>query len=202
MKSLIQQIKERRSIRQFKEKEIDEKNIEEIINIGKFAPSADNRQPWRFIVVTNKETINELSCIIKEELKKLMKKKLKIRKILKELQDENIIKLLYGVSHSSEDLIFFNAPCLIFIICEDKLFNIESCACCAQNMMLGAHVLGIGSCWIGFASVLGLKDDIMLKLGMPEGYKIAATLVFGYPDEKIKKPLYRKVGSDIINWKK
>ncbi len=200
MNSVIQAIKERRSIRNFEEKEVDKEIIKEIIQAGKFAPSAENRQPWRFIVVTNKNFIKELSAMIKEELKKLLKKRFIKKFSIKELKEESVMKLLYGVAFSQKDLIFFDAPVVIFILTKNELFNNESCACCAQNMMLAAHSLGLGSCWIGFASILGFKKEAMQKIGAPEGYHIAATLVLGYPKGKIKKAPLRKIEADIIKW--
>ena len=99
-----------------------------------------------------------------------------------------------------EDIIFFNAPALILILTQDKIFFDESCACCAQNMMLAAHSLGIGSCWIGFASALGLNKKLMEEIGIPKDHHISAAIVFGYPKEEIKRPSIRKIQSDIIKW--
>lgn len=200
MNSVIQTIKERRSVRNFEEKEVDKEIILEIIQAGKFAPSAENRQPWRFIVITNRDHIQELSLTVKEELKKLLKRRFIKKFSIKELTEEGILKLLYGVSFSEMDLIFFDAPVVIFILTKNELFNNESCACCAQNMMLAAHSMGLGSCWIGFASVLGVKKKAMQKIGAPDGYHIAATLALGYPKEKMKKSPLRKVEADIIKW--
>ena len=50
---LIQLIKQRRSIRRFLDKPIDREVIEEIIQAGRYAPSDRNRQPWRFIIISN-----------------------------------------------------------------------------------------------------------------------------------------------------
>lgn len=200
MNSVIQTIKGRRSVRNFEEKEVNKELIQEIIQAGKFAPSAEDRQPWRFIVITNRDHIQELSLMVKEELKKLLKRRFIKKFSIKELKEEGILKLLYGVSFFEMDLIFFDAPVVIFILTKNELFNNESCACCAQNMMLAAHSMGLGSCWIGFASVLGVKKKTMQKIGAPDGYHIAATLAMGYPKEKMKKLPLRKVEADIIKW--
>ena len=61
----IQTIKERRSVRNFQEKDIDKELLREIIQAGKYAPSALNKQPWKFIVITNKDFIQNLSLKIK-----------------------------------------------------------------------------------------------------------------------------------------
>ncbi|HID25593.1 MAG TPA: nitroreductase family protein [Thermoplasmata archaeon] len=53
---------------------MDKEVIEEIVQGSRFAPSAQNRQPWRFIVITNRGVIKEFSLLVKEELKKLLKR--------------------------------------------------------------------------------------------------------------------------------
>lgn len=197
---ILQLIKQRRSIRNFKEKEINKETLKEIIQTGKYAPSALNKQPWKFIVITNKNFIKDLSIKVKEELRKILKKRFIKKFSIKELKDEDIFKLLLAFAFSKEDIIFFNAPALVFILTKNFLFNNESCACCAENMMIAAHSLGIGSCWIGFASVLGLKKQLLEKIGVPEKHHIAAAIVFGYPKEYPGKPSIRRIGSDIIKW--
>ena len=193
---LIQLIKQRRSIRRFLDKPIDREVIEEIIQAGRYAPSDRNRQPWRFIIISNREYIRGLSEKVRGELKKLLRKKINIPKELKE--KENKI-LLAAAAYAKEDHIFFDAPVLILILTDDKLFSTESSACCAQNMMLAAHSLGIGSCWIGLANVLNLNKKYLRDIGVPEGYHIAAAIIFGYPAEKKTKLPIRKVG-DVIKW--
>jgi nitroreductase len=196
----IKMIKERRSVRRFTKDSVDKEVIHEIIQAGRYAPSAENSQPWKFIVITNTKEIQQLSRRIKVELQNLIKRRWIARFSIKELKDEDTLRFLYAVSSTEEDTIFFHAPVLLFIITKNRLMYDESCACCAQNMMLAAHSLGIGSCWIGFASVLGLSQDMLKNIGVPEGYHISAALVFGHPQGKPKRASIRKIESDVINW--
>ena len=197
---VIQSIKERRSIRNFEQKEIDKEILRGIIQTGKYAPSPMNRQPWKFIVITNRDFIQDLSLQVKEELKNLLRKRFIKKFSIKDLKDKELVRLIYAFSFSDKDIIFFDAPALVFIVTKENLFFDESCACCAENMMLAAHSLGIGSCWIGFASVLGLKKKILHKIGVPDKHHISAAIVFGYPKEKPGRASIRKIGSDIIKW--
>jgi nitroreductase len=197
---IIKNIKQRRSIRNFLDKKIEKEDLKEIIQAGKYAPSAINDQPWKFIVITKKEMIQDLSNQIKNELKKLLKWRFIRKYKINELKNMELLKLIFGISFSKEDMIFFNAPALVLILTENKRFYNESCACCAQNMMLAAHSIGIGSCWIGFASVLGLNKKIIKKIGIPENHHISAAIIFGYPKDKTIRPPMRKIGSDIIKW--
>ena len=197
MNEVIKCIKERRSIRNFLDKKIPKEIIEEIIEAGKYAPSAEDRQPWKFIVVTKKELIQELSNEIKKQIKRILDKKRKWKKKFKELEDERLVLFLKAIANSKEDVIFYNAPLVIFIICEDEIFNDESCVCCAQNMMLSAWSMGIGSCWIGFAKFLEANEEVMERLEIPEGHHISACIVFGYP-AKVPKATIRK--PTFIKW--
>jgi len=65
-------IRERRSIRNYEERELPGDILKEIIMAGRYAPSAENRQPWKFIVVTNRDVISFLSRRTKEQIGKGM----------------------------------------------------------------------------------------------------------------------------------
>lgn len=192
-------IKQRRSIRNYLDKKIPKEIIEEIILAGRYAPSGENKQPWRFVVITNREVIKELSDIIKEEIKKVLRRRRKWKRKFKELEDEQLVLFLKAVANSKKDVIFHDAPAIIFIIAKDELFNRESCAGCAQNMMLFAWSIGIGSCWIGLAKFLELNKEAMEKIGISKDYHIFSCLVFGYP-AKIPKAPIRNPYADVIKW--
>ena len=198
--NLIKNIKERRSIRNYEDKKIDKDTLKEIIQAGKYAPSATDDQPWKFIVITKEEMIQQLSQNIKQELKKILKWRHIIKFKIKQLKNKETLKNIFFIAFSKKDMIFYNAPALVLIVTKKKLFYDESCACCAQNMMLAAHSMGIGSCWIGYASALGLNKKILKKIGIPEKYHISAAIIFGYPKEKNLRASIRKISSDIIKW--
>lgn len=193
-------IKTRRSIRKYLAQPVEKKTIDQIIQAGKYAPSAENTQPWRFIVITNPNIINELSKGTKIEIKNLLKWRHLLRFKYPELRDRETLKFLFGVSMVEQDSIFFNAPVVVFIVTEKKRFYDESCACCAENMMLAAHALELGSCWIGFAHFIDLNKQLSKKIGIPDGHHISAALIFGHPDGNMGKPSIRKPCSDVINW--
>ena len=197
---VINTIKERRSIRKYDDKPIEKSIIQDIIQAGKYAPSPKNTQPWQFVVITKKDKIQDLSLQIKNELKKVVKKRFIKQFTYPELKEKETLFFLYGAAMAPKDVIFFNAPALVFIITKNRLFNNEACACSAQNMMLAAKSLGIGSCWIGFASILGLNKSIKVSIGIPTDYHIAAALIFGYPKDAPSQTLMRKPMADIINW--
>jgi nitroreductase len=199
-KDQLQFIKERRSTRSFKEIPLDKSTINSIIQVGKFAPSAKNSQPWQFIVITNKETIQELSLQVKYEIKKILRRRILYQFFNSDLRKKETLQSLYGLTMAKKDVIFHEAPVVVFIVTKKGVFNDESCACCAENMMLAAHSLEIGSCWIGFAHFLGLNKKVLEKIGVPKNMHIAAALIFGHPTETNKKIPIRKPMADVINW--
>ena len=198
--TVIDAIKQRRSIRSFTDSPIEKETIDEIIQAGKYAPSAKDDQPWRFIVITNKDKIRNLSDQVKNQMKGILKKRLLLQLTHKELRKKKTLMFLYGAAMASTDVIFFNAPALIFILTKKKQFYDASCACCAQNMMLAAHSMGIGSCWIGFANFLNFNNKVLNDLQIPEGYHISAALIFGYKEKDTRKIPLRKPMADVINW--
>jgi nitroreductase len=193
-------IKHRRSIREFLDKPVEKQLINEIILAGRYAPSAKNDQPWRFIVITDKERIANLSKDVKAQILSILKKRFILQFFYKQLRKKETVGFLYAAAMAPKDMIFFNAPALILILTKDKQFYDESCACCAQNMMLAAHSLKLGSCWIGFANFLNQNKKVLKELQVPKGYHISAALIFGHPKKQPKTGTIRKPMADVIHW--
>ncbi len=198
MNSVIENIKQRRSIKKYKDKKIPRKLIDEIIEAGRYAPSSHNSQPWRFIVITNKKKIKELSNYIKDWFKKRVKLALLIGLFNKKIKEELEVARKRLVN---QDLFFYDAPVLVLVCAKPGRFAKVDCACAAQNMMLAARSLEIGSCWIGFADMAVNKNRrLMNKFGVPKHYKIMAHLIFGYPVKFPENAFERKKESTIIKW--
>lgn len=164
---VIVNIKTRRSVREYLDTPLPEETIRKIIDAGRYAPTGLNLQPWRFIVVQNKGMLRKLS----EYARPILTKNLEGRNdaaamnFLKRLQDKNF-NLLY------------NAPVLILVIgSKNNALADYDCSMCSENMMLAAHSMGIGSCWIGGASVIQQSRELMAELKIPADYKLVAPLI-------------------------
>lgn len=176
MNKVIEVIKNRRAIRDYLDKEISEEDIKTIIEAGTYAPSGMNNQPWKFIIITYKSKMKEYS----DKVKPFLLKK------LPEINDPKF-KMFKSRLEDNNFNIFYNAPLLIFVVGDTAGYSTsEECAMAAENMMLAAKSLGIGSCWIGSAMPLAQDKDVIKELGIPENHKIIAPLIFGYPKEEIK----------------
>ena len=177
---IIDAIKSRRAVRSYEDKAVPESVIQTLLEAATFAPSAINIQPWKFTIVTNKEEMRQLSDIAKPAL---------IR-ALPDVGDEGLVGLKKRLSDPQFN-IFYNAPLLIFVSGIKSPYAIYDCSMAAQNMMLTAYSLGIGSCWIGTAVHTANEPKIKAELGVPEDHEVYAAIIFGYPEEVPKLPVKR-----------
>lgn len=175
-------IGERRSIREYDEREVPEEVIRRIIGAGVQAPTGLGVQPWRFSVVRDRKLMREVSDYCKAAM----------LANFEETTDENVQRFL-SLLRQKEFNIFYNAPVLILVLgaVEDPMSTLD-CTLCAENMLLAAWSLGIGSCWIGSAGVVQENPDLLERLAVPDGYGVVAPLIFGYPADVPGKPERRE----------
>ena len=158
---VLENIYSRRSVRAYLPDDVPDDVIRELIRAGTYAPSAANKQPWRFVVIKNRELITKLSDKAKE---------LWMEQATKASQPE--LKSLVNMVSRPGFNIFFNAPLLIMIFSDSDAFSPQiDCSLAGENMMLAARSLGMGSCWIGLAAPLGQVQAIMDDLGATSSWK-------------------------------
>jgi nitroreductase len=168
---VLKNIYSRRSVRAYLPDDVPDGVIRELIRAGTYAPSAANKQPWRFVVIKNRELIAKLSDKAKE---------LWMEQAAKTSQPE--LKSLVKMVSRPGFNIFFSAPLLIMIFSDSDAFSPQiDCALAGENMMLAARSLGMGSCWIGLAAPLGQVQAILDDLGASSACKLEGSLIFGYP---------------------
>jgi nitroreductase len=167
---VIEAIKSRRAIRSYEDKPVPESAVQTMLEAATYAPSAINVQPWKFTIVTNKAEMKRLSDIAKPMLVRM----------LPDVGDEGLVGLKKRLSDPNYN-IFYNAPLLIFVSGIKSPYAIYDCSMAAQNIMLAAYTLGIGSCWIGTAVALANDPKVKANLGVPEDHEVHAAIIFGYP---------------------
>ena len=167
---VIEVIKSRRAIRSFEDKPVPESAIQTMLEAAIYAPSAINIQPWKFTLITNKDAMKHLSDTAKPALLRM----------LPDVGDEGLAGLKKQLANPQYN-IFYNAPLLIFVSGIKSRYAIYDCSMAAQNMMLAAYTLGIGSCWIGTAVGLANDPKVKAELGVPEDHEVHAAIIFGYP---------------------
>jgi len=169
MNDVIKTIKNRRSVRKFREDQIKDDELHEIIESGLSAPSGHNDQSWYFTVVRNRDILNDISEGSKSEMRK------------------SAIDWIAGSGRNENLRIFYNAPLAIIVSARKDAVSPLVDACAAiENMMIAAESLNIGSCWIGFSKFYFNNPESYKKLGIPEGYEAQYAVAFGYKPEGLK----------------
>jgi nitroreductase len=178
----LKTIFERRAVRQYLSDIPDDDILEKVIEAGRMAPSAMNRQPWRFYIATHKDTISAFSKAIAKVASKAMLKNA-VKHPLETIK--TLVHFTAGPVHlDSEDNIFHGAPVVIFITAaRDNEWAGLDIGMCAQNMMLAAKSLGLDTCPVGFAKYIG-KTPVYHKLGIPPAEEVQLAVILGYGDEK------------------
>ncbi|MBN1872197.1 MAG: nitroreductase family protein [Candidatus Omnitrophica bacterium] len=201
MNEILSNIKTRRSRREFIDKNIPEDEITRIIEAGRYAPSALNKQPWRFVIITNKETIRRLSEIVKTVSKKILRFLPLLQIIKSSLRDEKVVAAIKKSATAASDAVFFDAPLLILLLADGKeMYAAKDCAIASQNMMLYAHSIGISSCYIGRADLLDLSRKARKIIGMAPKMKIQAAVIFGYSPGITGAKIVERRTDNIIGW--
>ncbi len=176
---VLETIYNRRSVRDFRKDNVSDDLVREIIRAGMHAPNNLNKQPWGFIVITNKELMKKISDKAKEFWIEQSQTNPEVIEVAK---TNPLFKNLINMMKMPDFSIFYNAPLMIMVLARsDAEFQQIDCSLAAENMMLAAKSLGIGSCWIGLGMPLSNDRTILNEVGVPAEYNFVAPLIFGYP---------------------
>lgn len=181
MSDIFEVIKSRRSVRAYKDEQIEDEEIEKILEAAIMAPTARGEAPWHFTVVQNKEILEEIND--------------SVRGILSNSGDE----LLEAIAESGVN-VMHNAPTVVFVSAKSDATNMQAdCSAAIENMLLAAEGLDIGSCWLGLVAIYFSVEENLKKLHIPEGYTPLYGVALGYKVEA-NEPNPR---SDVfVNWLK
>lgn len=176
MNEVLAAIKNRRSVRRYKPEQLKDDELLSILDAGLSAPSAVNQQSWHFTVIRNSGIIDSLAA--------------KVKGLLHTHPDEHV----RGFAKSEKFHVFYHAPAVVLVSLDTKaLAPMADCSAAIQNMLLAAESLGIGSCWVGMASVYFTDTSHNAELGIPESFQPRYAVCLGYPaGEKGKAPARRE----------
>ncbi len=170
MTTFSELLQKRRAIRDFEDKEVPLKVVEEILQESTLAPSASNNQPCRFVVVQCRKAITNLSNESKANL-------------LRDHKDGKIsLKTEYVSLLQDEKFnVFYNAPCLIYIVGAKSVGSLDvDVALAAGYIMFSAAARGMGTCWVALGA--NIRDPrLRAELGLDDNYRIVAPIILGYP---------------------
>jgi nitroreductase len=185
--AVIAAIRARRSIREFTSAPVAPSDLEAIVEAATFAPSAMNEQPWLFTILTDKALLSHISKAAKAHA-------------LEQFAEESHFDHARQMLSDPKFDIFYSAPALIVVSAPAALpWAVEDCTLAAQTLMLAAHGLGLGTCWIGFAQQWLNTEEGRKAIKLPEGHLAVAPLIVGHPkgqphDAARRKPYMRWIG--------
>lgn len=154
---VLNNILERTSVRSYLDKSIEEDKIEKLLRAGMAAPTAVNKQPWHFVVVTDKSLLQKLA-------KANPYAEMVARAPLAIVVCGDMTKALDG-----------NA----------REFWVQDCSAASENILLAATGLGLGSVWTGTYPSEERCTAVSEVLGLPETLIPLNTIVIGYPDGEV-----------------
>jgi nitroreductase len=180
-------IQDRRSIRDYTDEPVSESDLEMILEACRQAPSGENAQPWRFVIVKDAETRNKLGAIAgggsgRRFTAEFVTKKMQAR--FTGLKDEEKRKRVFEKLTSGKVSTFLaNAPLNIVVCGRKDVWDLPyDTSAAIENMLLMVTALGLGACWV-IAPCIDIRDEERVKslLGLPEGIKAVSIIAIGHP---------------------
>lgn len=187
MNEKIDWLTSRRSLRRYQSTPISNDLVEQLLTAATWAPSAHNRQPWRFAVIQNE--------VVKQELAYNMGAKLRA-----DLKADHVPADVIEKDASRSYQRINSAPLLILLSLSmadmdsypdekrqqhEWLMAVQSTALAGQNLLLAAHALGLGACWM--CAPLFCPEVVKNSLSLPEDWEPQAMITLGYPAEMKEK---------------
>lgn len=171
MEDILETIVSRRSIKKFKSDIPDKSMIEKIVKAGTYAPTGKNMQSPIILAVTNQDLRNKLSKLCAE---------------------------VRGIDTDP----FYNAPVALVVLADKSKFTyVYDGSCVIENMLLEAHSLELGACWIHHAKQMfetATGKEILNSLGIIGDYEGIGTCIVGVPNMEIKNKIPRK--DNYVYW--
>jgi nitroreductase len=189
--------KNRRSVRKFKSTPVPDEHIMKILDIARSAPTSGNQQPWKFLVIRNREKLNQL----KEDIIASGVERAKKRGIT-DAEKINSLKERYGKSLEG----YLSAPVFIAVLTDNKSkypsYNIHDGPLAAGYLIIAARALGYGTVYVTDSFPFG---NIKKVFEIPDNYTGVCFIPLGvpetWPESKPKKPLEDFVAFETLEKK-
>lgn len=206
--NVFEAILTRRSIRRFKKNSVSKDTVIKLLDAARMAPSGGNVQPWHFTAIFNRSIIKKMENIIKDGIRKLPEyfegKRDNYKLVSKEL----------AIGYSLTSLFFVQAPVTI-AVCVQELKHpmlpyivkygmdkyeaasylgfteVKSVSAAIQNLLLAAHSLGYGTCWMNIPFFA--KDELEKLLKIEKPWSLFALIPIGTPDHSPPTPSRKSI---------
>jgi nitroreductase len=180
-------IQDRRSIRDFTEEPVSDQDLDMILEAARQAPSGENAQPWRFIIVKDEGMRKKMGAIAgggsgRRFTAEFVTKKMQER--FATLQDEAKKQAAFQKLTSGQVSTFMADAPINLVVCgkKDVWDTPYDTSAAIENILLMVTALGLGACWV-IAPCIDIRDEESIKnlLDIPEGYKAISILSIGHP---------------------
>jgi len=199
----MQVINDRRSIRNYTDEKVSEEDLRLILESARQAPSGENAQPWRFIVVRDKKNKDFLSELGKnasgrrftgEFLSKQMHARFEGLK-----DDEKRLKAFKKLTSGNVSAFVNEADLILIILGKKDVWDTPfDTSAAIENILLTVTALDLGACWL-VAPVIDIRDELKLKeyFNVPEDYKVVSIISIGKPS-RIPNPRPRLPLKELV----
>ena len=171
-------VKNRRSIRHYQEKLIPQPALLQLLDIARYAPTGGNAQSVKWLVVSGKEKVRELSALCIEWF----------------IENDILPVSTRNDFENDDDIINRGAPHLLIAYAENQATTpADDCVIALRTVELAAQAAGLGSCWAGFFKwAVSSHPAVAEMLMLPENHAVHGALMLGYPKFKYVKIPVRK----------
>jgi nitroreductase len=188
-RSVFEAILARRSVRAYTTDMLDRYTVQTLLEAAVRAPTAMHEEPWAFVVIQDRQVLKQLS----DRAKPIFIEEVRLR---------NSQGAFHSFEHlENQDFDIFHGASTLIVICtrQSGLFVDADCWLAAENLMLAACDMELGSCVIGSSASVLNKRKVKTDLGIPDGYTAIAPIIVGVPNGETsatsrKEPL-------VLAWK-
>lgn len=196
MSNFLDLIRTRRSIRRYQPLQITPNLVEQLLTAASWAPSAHNRQPWRIAVITSTQVKRELATAMGTKLRADLKgdntppEQIE-KEVARSFQRITQAPLLILLCLTMADMDYYPDGTRQH---NEWIMAVQSTALAGQNILLAAHALGLGACWM--CAPLFAPVEVRSTLNLGDDWEPQALITVGYPAEtrqKTRHPLETRV---------
>lgn len=184
---LNEAIYQRRAVRRFRDEEVEAAAVQRLLDAAAQAPSVLNQQAWAFGVFHGRKRLESFSERAKWHLLATYPSTMELHMRTEEFYSREE----YNVFHGADTLIVIYAT-------KGRENPEEQCFLAAQNLMLAAHGLGLGTCPVGYVRSWLNLPEVKRELGVPDHYTAVFPVVVGYPAGETAAPPRRP--PEIVSW--
>ena len=191
-------IRSRRSVRRYQDRPIPRALLVELLEVAKWSPSAHNRQPWRFALITTADVQHGLAGAMGDRLRQDLSADGVPPDAVEKDANRSYARItgaaaLICLCLSMEDMDTYPDEKRSH---NEHMMAVQSTAMAGQTLLLAAHQAGLGACWM--CAPLFCPDVVRDTLNLPDDWEPQALIALGYPAEERERE--RRPVEEVILW--